>query len=298
MSSYYIEEGEVKSAIDRFFEGFGSEALLELISIRGRVLEVKFSGNIGYSCGVSNYFDDFAQVLEELSGTAYTVWDYKEGLNLEPYFLVRLIKLDFLGEIRRAIGEVGGLVKDRIMEFEGIGRDEDKLFKELCFCLLTANFTAEGGMRIQKAIGEGFLKLGGKELTEKLRELGYRYPEARAHYIVEARRLYGKLRKKVKSFKDGLEAREWLVGDVKGLGYKEASHFLRNTGFKDVAIIDRHIQRFLKSKELIEEVSGALNRDRYLQLEKLLSAIANRLELSLAELDLYLWYIMTGKILK
>lgn len=31
-------------------------------------------------------------------------------------------------------------------------------------------------------------------------------------------------------FKDAKETREWLVGEISGMGYKEAGHFLRNIG--------------------------------------------------------------------
>jgi N-glycosylase/DNA lyase len=37
---------------------------------------------------------------------------------------------------------------------------------------------------------------------------------------------------------------------------------------------------------------------KYLEIENFLMKIAKKLNLSLAELDLYLWYIETGKILK
>ncbi|HDI31847.1 MAG TPA: N-glycosylase, partial [Thermofilum sp.] len=41
-----------------------------------------------------------------------------------------------------------------------------------------------------------------------------------------------------------------------------------------------------------------LTKRRYLEIEKILSEIAKELNLSLGELDLYLWYMETGKILK
>jgi N-glycosylase/DNA lyase len=69
-------------------------------------------------------------------------------------------------------------------------------------------------------------------------------------------------------------------------------------GFGDVAIIDRHILRLLKDKELISEIPKTLNKKRYLRIEKLLSSIASRLSISLGEMDLYLWYMKTGKVLK
>jgi|TARA_Y100000310_G_scaffold43287_1_gene40376 N-glycosylase/DNA lyase len=64
------------------------------------------------------------------------------------------------------------IVEKRMNEFEELGKkDSNEFFKELCFCFLTANFNAEGGIRIQKEIGDGFLYLNEKELSEKLKEL-------------------------------------------------------------------------------------------------------------------------------
>ena len=201
-------------------------------------------------------------------------------------------------EIRKTQREVGPLVQSRMKEFEEKWGDENRMFEELCFCILTANYTAKGGLAIQEEVGEGFLKLDEARLVASLTKLGHRYPKARSKYIVEARRLHGRLSETVEHFEDAREAREWLVRNVKGFGYKEASHFLRNVGFRDVAILDRHILRYLKERGLIEEVPKTLGQRSYLKLEILLSAIARKLKLSLGELDLYLWYIMTGEVLK
>ena len=91
--------------------------------------------------------------------------------------------------------------------------------------------------------------------------------------------------------------RRWLAENVPGLGFKEASHFLRNVGFRNLAIIDFHIIRLLKRYGLLGDFRS-LTRRRYLEIEKLLREIADRLGLSLAELDLYLWYLDSGKIVK
>ena len=135
------------------------------------------------------------------------------------------------------------------------------------------------------------------ELARKLRELGHRYPEIRAKYIVEARKYLGKLKKVLESFDDEALLRDWLVKNVKGLGYKEASHFLRNIGFKNVAIIDFHIIDLLVKYGIIER-PRSLTRKKYMEIEDILRKIAEISGLTLAELDLYLWYMETGKILK
>ena len=194
-------------------------------------------------------------------------------------------------------GELGNLIQKRIGEFKELNKKpNDELFKELCFCILTANFNAEKSIKIQNEIGECFLDNSEDELAKKLKNLGHRYPNTRAKYISESRKCKESL-KEVIQFNDKKKLREWIVSNVKGLGYKEASHFLRNIGFDDFAIIDFHIVDILVKHDLIKRPK-TLTKTKYLEIENLLRTIGKKTDLTLAELDLYLWYLETGKILK
>ena len=185
--------------------------------------------------------------------------------------------------------DIKNTIDKRIREFKELGgKSDEDLFKELCFCLMTANFNAERSMRMQQEIGDGFLHLPESKLAKRLAELGHRFPNMRASFMVGARKHKGSLRS---------ADRDWLVKTVRGLGYKEASHFLRNTGKDDVSIIDFHIVDLLVANKLIEPPKS-LTKANYLQIEGLLKQIANKSRLNLAELDLYLWFMETGKILK
>jgi N-glycosylase/DNA lyase len=190
-------------------------------------------------------------------------------------------------------GSEADTVKRRIREFAVCGKNDT--FNELCFCLLTANYNAERAIEIQKKIGNGFKTLPKKALAKKLKLMGYRFPNARAKYIVEARAHIPYL-KGIGSH-DEKDARYYLAENVKGLGYKEASHYLRNIGCKNLAIIDFHIVDLLVENGLIEKPKN-LSRKKYLEIEKVLAKLCKKLELTQAELDLYLWYLETGKILK
>ena len=192
---------------------------------------------------------------------------------------------------------IGTLVNTRIKEFKEIDREsDDEIFNELCFCILTANYNAEKCIRIQNEIGKSFLTLSEKDLAKKLTDLGHRFPNTRANYISNSVKCKESLKDVINS-SNGERLREWLVNNVKGLGYKEASHFLRNIGFDDFAIIDFHIVDILVRHNLIKRPK-TLTKKKYLEIEQILKEIAKKLNLSLAELDLYLWYIETGKILK
>ena len=193
--------------------------------------------------------------------------------------------------------EISNLINKRIKEFKNINKkSNNELFMEMCFCLLTANYNAEKCIEIQNDIGDCFLTDSKEELKKKLKEYGHRFPNTRSEYISESLKCKNKL-KEVVQFHDKNILREWIVKNVKGLGYKEASHFLRNIGFDDYAIIDFHILDILENHKLIEKPK-TITKKKYLEIEEILKKLAKKTNLTLAELDLYLWYMETGKILK
>jgi len=202
-----------------------------------------------------------------------------------------------VNELRR--GKIGKLIARRIREFEGLGRKgNEEWFSELCFCILTANSTARRGIKIQRGLGsEGFLTLPLEELGHRLKVAGHRFPNTRARFIIEARKFHD-IKGIIERFTDTRQARGWLAENVSGVGYKESSHFLRNVGFTDVAILDRHVLSVLHEHGLIDGVPGSLTRGRYLEIERKLEGLARKLGLTLGELDLYLWYSKTGEVLK
>lgn len=208
---------------------------------------------------------------------------------------------DLLTELKKLQNsKIQKLIRSRITDFKSVGREDDaRWFSELCFCILTANSSAKLCMEIQEELGpDGFLELLQRDLTQRLKELGHRFYRTRAEYIVEARRYSGELKDIILKFSDSWKAREWLVENVKGIGYKEGSHFLRNVGFFNVMILDHHILRTIDNWELIEMIPKTLTRKRYLEIEKKLESLAEKARLNLAELDLYLWHMATGKVLK
>ncbi len=199
-------------------------------------------------------------------------------------------------EIENLRPKIGAMVKNRLEEFEAIRKESnERIFQELAFCILTANSSARMGMKAQSAIGSGFITYPVEKLMEELHSIGYRFWRVRARYIVEARWIIPKLRDILAMNEQ--DARMYLVRNVKGLGMKEASHFLRNTGARDLAILDRHILRILNENGIIE-MPKSLTLRRYVSIENEERKLAGRVHMTLAELDLYLWYMKTGEILK
>ena len=221
-----------------------------------------------------------------------------------------------LFELRKVISShhenrtpIQDIVHRRIAEFKKLGFDgyttfdfspfldiklETGIFGELSFCFLTANSSAELGIRIQAKVGdEGFRNLPEDQLARIFREMGHRYPEVRAHYIKLARNFDIS---RVLKEKSGKRARE-IVIQLKGLGMKESSHFLRNIGFDDVAIVDRHIYRFLVRHKLVP-FQKTITPRLYLMCEEVLERISAKLDVPLSALDLFIFYRQAGTVLK
>jgi N-glycosylase/DNA lyase len=173
----------------------------------------------------------------------------------------------------------------------------EEIFLELCFCFMTANFQAKKSWDIQKEINSGFWEMSEKDLQNKLKQLGHRFWSQRGTRIYKARWVKDRIKKELIKQKNEIQLREWIVKNLGGLGMKEASHFLRNIGYKNIAIIDKHILNLLVKEKIIEKPK-TITPKKYLEIENKLRQIANKMNLSLGELDLYLWYEETGKILK
>ncbi|MFW9987893.1 MAG: N-glycosylase/DNA lyase [Candidatus Odinarchaeota archaeon] len=194
--------------------------------------------------------------------------------------------------------EVKEIVTTRINEFKEVGKESiHTIFKELCFCIMTANCSAERCIEVQDKIGNGFLTLSEAKLPETMKANKYRFPNIRSKFIIEAREKMNQIEDIMKSESNGRKLREWMVHNIKGIGYKEASHFLRNIGYEEFAIVDFHIADLLAKYNIVEKPKR-MTKTKYLEMEESLKIIGEKANLNLAELDLYLWYLETGKILK
>lgn len=193
------------------------------------------------------------------------------------------------------------MVDDRIDEFQWVHQqDSQKWYEELVYCLLTAYSSALMGQRCVDALCSDMTLMEGslQDVESCLVNQGHRFAKRRAEYIYQTRTLTTSLKRIIEEFNDSKEARDWLVKNIKGLGYKEASHYLRNIGYFNLAIIDRHILSNMKEHRLIENDGKGLTKKRYLEYEKILNQVAEELDMHLGKLDLYLWYRKTGKVLK
>jgi len=213
---------------------------------------------------------------------------------------------DFEDEIREILTSVQDEIQSRLHEFDSVLKTggEESIFAELVFCILTPQSKAKSAWAAVKRLLDKGLLLTGTE-DQVLRELtGVRFKYKKAGYVIEARSMFlidGKIsiKSRISRFSDAYNAREWLVRNVKGIGYKEASHFLRNVGpGADLAILDRHILKNLRSLGVIKEVPDSLSRRRYLEIERGMKELSEEIKIPMSHLDLVLWYKETGEVFK
>lgn len=211
-----------------------------------------------------------------------------------------------LEEIRRTHAEKRKKIRERLAEFESVWMNgtDARIWEEMVYCFFTGGCSAKMGMKAVSAVKELLDDGQQPELAKALTGV-HRYPNARSRYVVQSREFLRehcgmKLRKKLESFDCHYERRDWLVKEkgIKGLGYKEASHFLRNIGFSGYAILDKHVLRCLYELKIIDDPKPPNTRSRYLTVEEKLKQLASVARIDFDELDLVLWSMKTGEILK
>lgn len=197
-------------------------------------------------------------------------------------------------------------IEKQILNFKTIwekGRDED-LFRELAFCILTPQSKARSGWQAICNLCDKDLLLNGRyhQINKELNIV--RFKNKKTDYLLLAREKFlmdgnPGLKERLNQFKSIHEKRDWLVNEVKGYGFKEASHFLRNIGLGEkIAILDRHILKNLKLFNVIENIPQSLTRKKYLEIEEQLKLFGKEINIPADHLDFVLWYKEAGEVFK
>ncbi len=208
-------------------------------------------------------------------------------------------------ELKRGYEAKKALIAQRMQEFKEVYEQGDEaIFAELCFCIFTAGASARMGLTCIDAIKDIILTGSAFEIEARIAGK-HRYPKARAGYIIHTRDFLQKecdlhIRGLIESFQDRVELRDFFATNkgIKGIGYKEGSHFLRNIGFKGYAILDKHILRSLHEFGVIDSPKPPSSRKRYMETEARMKRFAREIGIDFDDLDLLLWSNRTGEILK
>ena len=213
---------------------------------------------------------------------------------------------EFIAELKRDYREKKPRIVKRLAEFRKVyDKGDAAIFEELCYCILTAGSSAKMGMRTIEALRD-ILRTGTEqELQQRAKAHRVRFLSFRPSYIVHTREYLRnacglKLKEVIDSFDCRDARRDFFAKNkgIKGLGYKEASHFLRNIGYPGYAILDKHILNSLREMGVIGKGMRPTTREGYLAIEKKLEQFARKINIDIDHLDLLLWSRKTGEILK
>ncbi len=209
-------------------------------------------------------------------------------------------------DIQKSYGYRREKIRNRLSEFRQVWNcPDERIFAELAFCFCTSQSKAKTCWSAVSGLQDsGKLYSGSSEEIMEALHRGVRFHSNKAGYILKAREFFtenGKLsiKKRLLQLGEPEQMREWLVRNLKGIGYKEASHFLRNIGFgKDIAILDRHILKNLQKQGAIREVPKNLTPKKYLEIESLMREFSRKVNIPMDELDLLFWSEETGEVFK
>lgn len=187
----------------------------------------------------------------------------------------------------------------RLEEFRAVPPEE--YFYELLYCLLTPQSRAVHAERVIAKLRTAGFPEQDVDPVPFLRDPAHyiRFHNVKAERIRALRNNWEEIKSVLLSpDADSASKRAWLVANVNGLGWKEASHFLRNIGHLDLAIIDRHILKHLAECNAIDVIPTTISRSKYLEIESRFAELARSFGVTLQELDLLFWSFEEGSVRK
>jgi N-glycosylase/DNA lyase len=201
-------------------------------------------------------------------------------------------------QLYQSYEEHRGAIQQRLKDFSEVLPSQ--YFYELAYCILTPQSSAANAIKaVERLQAGGFYETPfDPEPILFQKDFYIRFHRTKARLLLRLRESFPVILDVLLDSKPAAVLREWLVEHVHGFGYKEASHFLRNIGHRDLAILDRHILKNLKKFGAIRAIPKTLARKQYLKLEKQFHSFAETTGISLDELDLLIWSMETGEILK
>ena len=214
-----------------------------------------------------------------------------------------MIRISLSAEESTTIGAQYALrrrsIRERLRTFKAVPKEH--YFYELCFCLLTPQSkAAHCNVVVQLLDANDFQnrEIDPEPFLHPEKSIYVRFHKSKARRLIEMKSIYTRVASLLESDQPDKILREELVRTVKGIGYKEASHFLRNIGKTDVTIIDRHILKNLVRYRILKKYPDAISPKRYLEIETHFEQFAARLGIPHDELDLLFWSNETGFLLK
>lgn len=189
-------------------------------------------------------------------------------------------------------------IKKRLDEFSAIPKKQ--YFYELCFCICTPQSKAISALAVQEILELKDFKNRDIDLLPILNNKNHyiRFHNQKAIRLKEMKENYNAIEEVLLSNSSNDKKREWINDNVKGIGMKESAHFLRNIGYKDLGILDRHILKHLVKCGVFKEVPNISSKKNYTSAESKFKEFGKIIGIPIDELDLLFWSQEAGEIVK
>ncbi len=209
-------------------------------------------------------------------------------------FLIPFSFDSFMHVLSQAYKAKQEAIEARLTSFSRLSATD--IFYEFCFCLLTPQSKGKFCWEKVKILQAHDFKNKSFDPHAHIQDM--RFHHHKNKYLLAGKKIYPQVLEQLSSLKDSFVLREWLAENVNGYGYKEASHFLRNIGHRNLAILDRHILKNLVQHKIIKELPKTLTVRRYLEIEQAFQHFSKTINISMDALDLLFWSNETGEIFK
>jgi N-glycosylase/DNA lyase len=189
-------------------------------------------------------------------------------------------------------------IRKRLKEFSQV--PESDYFYELCFCICTPQSKAKNAIQVVEKLKKSDFHNNPFNPINILADKQHyiRFHNQKAKRLLNLIEDLPKVKNILNSKASPFEKRNGIKEIINGFGYKESSHFLRNIGYRNLAILDRHILKHLVICKVLKEIPKINSAKQYFHIEKKFLDFSEKVQIPLDELDLLFWSYETGEILK
>jgi len=209
-------------------------------------------------------------------------------------FLIPLFLCSPMHPLQQAYSAKKQVITDRLTSFSRLSSDD--LFYEFCFCLLTPQSKGKFCWEKVQKLRSLHFKESSFNPHRYIKDM--RFHHHKNKYLLAGKQIYPQVLEQLSLCQDSSTLRAWLAKNVDGYGYKESSHFLRNIGHTNLAILDRHILKNLVHHKVIPELPKTLTPKTYLAIEQRFQRFAQKINIPMDALDLLFWSTETGEVFK
>lgn len=194
--------------------------------------------------------------------------------------------------------DVEEAARKRLESFKSCPCSDKAIFKELTYCVFAANSSAAMAEKAVELL-EPVIHTGDVDEYKDQVAGKVRFYNVRSEYTAYNHGVINGFDKDLHTIiKEQDSPRRSVKKLFKGVGMKEASHFLRNIGHSGYCILDKHVRQVMCDIDVLNSTSYPSRPDEYEEAERRIQAFCDANGLDVDVFDLAVWSYKTGRIAK